>query len=113
MQQQNKPFSFRKTFRKVFPASEKNYQSTCERQWASILPSLANSDWLCSAGSLDSVPSGSIGGGGDVAMGVIETSLAALKEGSALVARVPFIAPVAALILQALQMRGVRLRFVS
>ena len=46
-------------------------------------------------------------------MAFIETSLAALKEGSALVAHVPFIAPVAALILQALQMRGVRVRLVS
>ncbi len=45
-------------------------------------------------------------------MGVIETSLAALKEGSALVAQVPFIAPVAGLILQALQMRSVRFQLV-
>jgi hypothetical protein len=41
-------------------------------------------------------------------MGVIETSLAALQAGSALVTNVPFISPVASLILQALQMRGVR-----
>lgn len=41
-------------------------------------------------------------------MGVIETSLAALQAGSALVSNVPFISPVAGLILQALQMRGVR-----
>ena len=46
-------------------------------------------------------------------MSVLETSLAALKDGSSLVAHVPFIAPVAALILQALQMRGVRVRLVS
>ena len=43
-------------------------------------------------------------------MGVVETSLAALQTGSALVANVPFIAPVAGLILQALQMRGVCFR---
>jgi hypothetical protein len=41
-------------------------------------------------------------------MGVIETSLAALQTGSALITNVPFIAPVAGLIIQALQMRGVR-----
>ena len=41
-------------------------------------------------------------------MGVIETSLAAMQTGSALVSNVPFISPVAGLILQALQMRGVR-----
>ena len=46
-------------------------------------------------------------------MGVVETSFAALQAGSALVTNVPFIAPVAGLILQALQMRGVRFRLVS
>ena len=45
-------------------------------------------------------------------MGVVETSLAALQSGSALVTNVPFISPVASLILQALKMRGVRLRLV-
>jgi uncharacterized ion transporter superfamily protein YfcC len=43
-------------------------------------------------------------------MGVLETSLAALQTGSALVHNVPFIAPVAGLIIQALQMRSVRFR---
>ena len=46
-------------------------------------------------------------------MGVVETSLAALQTGSALVANVPFISPIAGLILQALQMRGVRFRLLS
>ena len=55
------------------------------------------------------MPSGSIGGGSDLAMGVIETSLAALQTGSALVTNIPFISPIAGLILQALKMRGVRL----
>jgi hypothetical protein len=43
-------------------------------------------------------------------MGAIETSLAALQTGSALATHVPFISPIAGLILQALKMRGVRLR---
>ncbi|KAF8268834.1 hypothetical protein EI94DRAFT_1699938 [Lactarius quietus] len=86
MQQQSKHFSFRKTFRKVFHASEKGVQSSSD------------------AG--DPVSSGTIGGGSDIAMGVIETSLAALQTGSALIANVPFIPPVAGLILQALKMRG-------
>jgi hypothetical protein len=80
---------------------------------SSFLSSLANPDWSPSADGLDPVPSGSIGGGGDVAMGVLETSLAALQTGSALIAKVPFIAPVAGLILQALKMRGVRFRLLS
>ena len=100
-------------FRKVIPASEKNYRSTCKWPWGFNSSSLADSNWLCSAGGIDTVSSGSIGGAGDVGMGAIETSLAALKEGSALVANVPFIAPIGALILLALQMRGVRVWLVS
>jgi hypothetical protein len=46
-------------------------------------------------------------------MGVLETSLAALKTGSALVTNVPFISPVAGLILQALKMQGVCFRSLS
>ena len=71
-----------------------------------------NSDCLRSADPGDPISSESIGGGRDVAMGVIETSLAALQAGSSLVTNVPFISPVASLILQALQMRGVRERLV-
>jgi hypothetical protein len=40
-------------------------------------------------------------------MGVLEISLAALQTGSVLVKKVPFISPVAGLILQVLKMRGV------
>ncbi|KAH9014173.1 hypothetical protein EDB83DRAFT_2680205 [Lactarius deliciosus] len=46
-----------------------------------------------------------VGTRGDVTMSAIQTSLAVLKEGSALAARVPFIAPIAGLLLQALIMR--------
>ncbi|KAH9040464.1 hypothetical protein EDB85DRAFT_140006 [Lactarius pseudohatsudake] len=41
----------------------------------------------------------------DVAMNAIQTSLAVLKEGSSLATNVPFIAPIAGLLLQALTMR--------
>jgi hypothetical protein len=68
---------------------------------------------IVSADGVDPVSSGPIGDGGDVAMSVIETSLAALQTGSALVTNVPFIAPIAGLIIQALQMRGVCLRSLS
>ncbi|KAH9990498.1 hypothetical protein BJV77DRAFT_963347 [Russula vinacea] len=47
-----------------------------------------------------------IGGAGDTAMGAIEASLAALSAASALAAKVPFISPVAGLLLQALTMRN-------
>ncbi len=51
------------------------------------------------------VSSDPIGGTADTAMSAIEASLAALKEASALAHRIPFIAPVAGLLLQALTMR--------
>ncbi|KAI9453852.1 hypothetical protein BJY52DRAFT_794436 [Lactarius psammicola] len=41
----------------------------------------------------------------DIAMSGIQTSLAALKEGSSLAAKLPYIAPIAGLLLQALTMR--------
>ena len=76
---------------------------------SSLLPTRTN---FCSADTGNPISSESIGGGNDVAMGVIETSLAALQAGSALATNVPFISPVASLILQALKMRGVRERLV-
>ena len=72
---------------------------------------LADSDWYHSADGPDPVSSESIGGGGDIAMGVIETSLAAWQVGSGLLSNVAFISPVAGMILQALQMRSVRSDF--
>jgi hypothetical protein len=108
MQQESKPISLRKKFRGVFSAKDKH--SNRELRRASILSSLANTDCVYSADGVDSVSSGRIGGSSDVAMNVIETSLTVLQEGSALVANVPFIGPIASIILQALQMRGVRFR---
>ncbi len=40
-------------------------------------------------------------------MGALETSLLALKDGTALAAKLPYIAPIAGLLLQALTMRDV------
>ena len=54
---------------------------------------------------IDSVSSGQVDLPNDFAISAIKTSLAALKDGSALVAKIPYIAPVAALLLQALTMR--------
>jgi hypothetical protein len=53
------------------------------------------------------VSSGQTGGHGDVAMNAIQTSLAVLKDGSALVTNVPYISPIAGLLLQTLTMRDV------
>ncbi|KAI0252530.1 hypothetical protein BJV78DRAFT_342137 [Lactifluus subvellereus] len=74
--------SFRTTVRRMLPTSSRN------RQQAS--------------GSLNPFSSEQIGGRGDFATNAIQTSLAALKDGSALVAKVPYISPVAGLLLQTL-----------
>jgi hypothetical protein len=58
------------------------------------------------ATQLNPTSSEPIGGRGDIAMSAMETSLAALKDASALVAKIPFIGPVANLLLQALAMRN-------
>jgi hypothetical protein len=50
-----------------------------------------------------------IGTHDDVAMTAIQTSLAALQVGSAFAAKVPYIAPIAGLLLQVLTMRDARL----
>ncbi|KAF8257749.1 P-loop containing nucleoside triphosphate hydrolase protein [Lactarius quietus] len=46
-----------------------------------------------------------IGGAADIAMSAIETSLIVLKEASALTSKVPYFAPIAGIILEALKMR--------
>ncbi|KAI0290394.1 hypothetical protein B0F90DRAFT_608080 [Multifurca ochricompacta] len=46
-----------------------------------------------------------IGGSVDVAITTIETSLAALKEASSLMSKIPYISPVSGLLLQVLTMR--------
>ncbi|KAI0294481.1 hypothetical protein B0F90DRAFT_1919668 [Multifurca ochricompacta] len=85
---QSKRFSFRKTVRRMFSAS-------------------AEDDQLKSASGSNFNPASStqIGGRANVGMSAIQTSLAVLKEGSALGAKVPYLAPIAGLLLQALTMR--------
>ena len=49
----------------------------------------------------------------DTAMNAIQTSLAVLQAGSSLASKLPFIAPIAGLLLQALTMRDVRVPYNS
>ncbi len=58
-------------------------------------------------------PAWHIGMHDDIAMSAIQTSLAALKEGSSLATKLPFIAPIAGLLLQALAMRDARIKHIS
>ncbi len=46
-------------------------------------------------------------------MSAIQTSLAVLKEGSALATKLPYIAPIAGLLLQALAMRDACIKHIS
>ena len=49
----------------------------------------------------------------DIAMNAIQTSLAVLMTGSSLASELPFIAPIAGLLLQALTMRDARIPYIS
>ena len=49
----------------------------------------------------------------DIAMDAIQTSLAVLMTGSSLASKLPFIAPIAGLLLQALTMRNARVPYIS
>ena len=46
-------------------------------------------------------------------MNTVQTSLAVLMTGSSLASKLPFIAPIAGLLLQALTMRDVRVPYIS
>jgi hypothetical protein len=59
------------------------------------------------AGSLDPASSKPIGGVGAVTMSSIETSLTAFKEASSLIAKFPYISPVASLLLQVITMQDI------
>ncbi|KAI0301735.1 hypothetical protein B0F90DRAFT_1816950 [Multifurca ochricompacta] len=84
---QSKSSTLKETFRRVFSPPSGNKQ-----------PGPVN---------LNSDPDSSelIGAGSDIAMNAIQTSLAVLKEASALASKIPYIAPIAGLLLQVLQMR--------
>ena len=68
------------------------------------------SDCFCLDGTMVvSDPDWHISTHDDVAMNTIQTALAVIKEGSSLATKLPFVAPIAGLLLQALTMRDVRL----
>ena len=71
-------------------------------------------DWFWpDAATTTSASARQIGTHNDVATSSIQTSLAALQVGSALAAKVPYIAPIAGLLLQVLTMQDVRLTHIS
>ncbi|KAI0302460.1 hypothetical protein B0F90DRAFT_1714996 [Multifurca ochricompacta] len=82
---QSKQSTLKKTFRRVFPLSS----------------GIKEPDPV----GLNPDSSEPIGAGGDIAVNAIQTSLGILKEASALASKIPYIAPIAGLLLQVLQMR--------
>jgi hypothetical protein len=94
--------------RKVLPANPARVdQPLANREYFKLTFSSGSSIEPQEAAHLDSTSSQPIEGTGDSAMSAIETSLAALSVASALATKLPFISPVAGLLLQALTMRGV------
>ncbi|KAH9040474.1 hypothetical protein EDB85DRAFT_140604 [Lactarius pseudohatsudake] len=65
----------------------------------------SDSDHRRTAHATTEVSDWHIGTRSDIAMSAIQTSLVALKEGSSLATNLPFIAPIAGILLQALTMR--------
>ncbi|KAF8260417.1 hypothetical protein EI94DRAFT_1667989 [Lactarius quietus] len=85
---QSKQFSFRQTVRSFFSTSSDNPASNRDPGVVSV-----------SAGQVDAPSDAS-----DVAMSAIQMSLSALQVGSAFATKIPYIAPVAGLLLQTLAM---------
>ncbi|KAI0293368.1 hypothetical protein B0F90DRAFT_1822137 [Multifurca ochricompacta] len=82
---ESKSSSLKKRFYKMFPASPSSQQLTSDTP--------------------NPFSSGAIDGYNSIANNAIQISLAALKEGSSLASKIPYIAPIAGLILQVLTMR--------
>ena len=68
--------------------------------------------WPCEA-TIISDPARQVSIHDDIAMNAIQTSLAVLMEGSSLASNLPYIAPIAGLLLQAFTMRDVRITHIS
>jgi hypothetical protein len=99
---QSQPFSFRKTIRTVLNrSSTPSIQPVREYCHHSLFLRLINLPYK--AGTLHPASSEPIGGVGAVTMSSIETSLAVLKEASSLVGKIPYISPVAGLLLQVIK----------
>ena len=106
--------SLKKLFRGSRPASETSDNQPSASKYYPGASTIAFADCFWSdTTTVISDPAREIGTPDDIAMSVIQTSLAVLQEGSSLAAKLPFIAPIAGLILQALTMRDVRLTHIS
>ena len=89
----------------------REYRYLPKFHFLSLSPRLTNRSYL--APQPNSIPSEQIDNKFDPPMGAIKDSLASLKEATALAERIPYISPLAGVLLQALTMRNVSVRLLS
>jgi hypothetical protein len=106
-----KSFSLRQRRRRSRPPTLHD-QPSARKHYGTTIISLADFFWLGDATIIHD-PASHIDTHDDIAMSAIQTSLAVLVAGSSLASKLPFIAPIAGLLLQALTMRDVRVTFIS
>ena len=108
------PFSLRKRFRRSRPARKTSDNQPSASMYYLGATTIPFADYFCPGGTtVISDPACYVSMHDDIAMSTIQTALAVLQEGSSLAAKLPFIAPIAGLLLQALTMRDVRVRHIS
>ena len=107
-----KSFSLRRRRRRSCPATSDDQPPACKYSLGSTIISFADCFWLDDATIIPD-PASDVDTQDDVAMNAIQTSLAVLMAGSSLASKLPFIAPIAGLLLQVLTMRDVRVTYIS
>ena len=110
-----KSFSLRQKRRRLpRPATSDNQSQDCKYYLGTSIISFSYRSWLGdSTGTPSSDAASHVNVHDDIAMNAIQTSLAVLMTGSSLASKLPFIAPIAGLLLQALTMRDARVPYIS
>ena len=98
--------------RKSRPATSDNRPQTRKHDLRTSIVSLTDHFWPADAATLSGGAS-NIDAPDDIAMNAIQTSLAVIVTGSSLASKVPFVAPIAGLLLQVLTMRDASVPYIS
>ena len=106
-----KSFSLRQRRRRPCPATSHDQPPARKYHIGTTIISFAEFFWPGDATIHD--PASHIDTHDDIAMSTIQTSLAVLMAASSLASKLPFIAPIAGLLLQVFTMRDVRVTYVS
>ena len=107
-----KSVSLRKRRHRSSPATSDDQPPTRKYYLGSPIISFADRSWSDTT-AVVSDPASHIDTHDDMTMGTLQTSLAVLVAGSSLASKLPFIAPIAGLLLQALTMRDVRVIYIT